>query len=176
MRIRTLIALIATTCASAGCAFAEEDHSFHGAEAGQAAFAAVREIVQQLEADKHTDWSRINIQRLRDHLVDMDEVFMRAEAIVANTQAGIQMTIAGEGRTLAAIKRMVPAHAAMLNGPDGWRSKSTALDDRVIWTVEADSEEARQKLRGLGFFGLLTLGNHHVPHHLAMARGEALHH
>ena len=136
----------------------------------------MREMVQQLEADKHTDWSRVDIQRLRNHLVDMDEVFMRAEAHVSNTPAGLQMAIAGDGRTLAAIKRMVPAHAAMLNGHEGWRSKSTVLDDEVIWIVEAGTEDARQKLRGLGFFGLMTLGNDHGPHHLAMARGEALHH
>ena len=37
-------------------------------------------------------------------------------------------------------------------------------------------DDAREvaRLRGLGFIGLLTLGAHHGPHHLAMAKGEAL--
>jgi hypothetical protein len=30
------------------------------------------------------------------------------------------------------------------------------------------------RIRGLGFIGLLVLGAHHQPHHLAMARGEAI--
>jgi hypothetical protein len=40
----------------------------------------------------------------------------------------------------------------------------------------AGDEKAVARLRGLGFIGLLTLGAHHGPHHLAMARGRALTH
>jgi len=29
-------------------------------------------------------------------------------------------------------------------------------------------------IRGLGFIGLLAEGAHHQPHHLAMAKGEAM--
>ena len=28
------------------------------------------------------------------------------------------------------------------------------------------------RLRGLGFGGIMTLGDHHAPHHLAMAKGQ----
>jgi hypothetical protein len=30
------------------------------------------------------------------------------------------------------------------------------------------------QVRGLGFAGLMTLGNHHAAHHLALARGEVV--
>jgi hypothetical protein len=33
-----------------------------------------------LEADPKTDWSKVNISALREHLIDMDEVTMRASA------------------------------------------------------------------------------------------------
>jgi len=48
-------------------------------EPGQAAFAAIQEIVGILEADPTTDWSKVNIEALRQHLIDMDNVTLRAE-------------------------------------------------------------------------------------------------
>ena len=47
---------------------------------GQAAFGAIEEIVQKLEADPATDWSKVNIGALREHLIDMNEVTLRADA------------------------------------------------------------------------------------------------
>jgi hypothetical protein len=45
---------------------------------GQAAFGAISEIVGILKEDPRTDWSKVNIEALRQHLIDMDEVTMRA--------------------------------------------------------------------------------------------------
>ena len=41
---------------------------------GQEAFGTIQEIVRMLEADPATDWSKVNIGALREHLIDMDEV------------------------------------------------------------------------------------------------------
>ncbi|MFX5914869.1 hypothetical protein ABTE45_18800, partial [Acinetobacter baumannii] len=46
---------------------------------GQSAFAAILEIVALLEADPATDWSKVNIEALRQHLIDMDNVTLRAD-------------------------------------------------------------------------------------------------
>ena len=64
------------------------DHAqhVHGGEGvvptmpGQEAFGTIQEIVRILEADPATDWSKVNIGALREHLIDMDEVTMRARA------------------------------------------------------------------------------------------------
>src|SRR4051794_21173706 len=48
--------------------------------AGQEAFGTIQEIVRNLEADPKTDWSRVNIAALREHLIDMHEVTLRAVA------------------------------------------------------------------------------------------------
>src|SRR5512146_836108 len=48
---------------------------------GQAAFGAISEIVRMLEADSTTDWSRVNIEALRQHLIDMDDVIMHAAVV-----------------------------------------------------------------------------------------------
>ena len=37
-----------------------------------------------------------------------------------------------------------------------------------------DDTRTLARIRGLGFAGLITEGAHHQPHHLAMAKGEAL--
>lgn len=144
-------------------------------QAGQAAFAAIQEIVARLDADPNTDWSKVNIDRLRNHLVDMDEVVMRAHAEVVPVEGGVRIAVTGSGPTLDAIKRMIPAHAAMMNGYHEWRSQTETRADGVVWTLLTSSESERTRIRGLGLFGLLTLGSHHGPHHLAMAKGQLAH-
>src|SRR4051794_31741847 len=58
----------------------------HGSEAivptevGQDIFAATQEIVRILEADPKTDWNKVNVAALREHLVDMNEIALRATA------------------------------------------------------------------------------------------------
>jgi hypothetical protein len=144
-------------------------------EPGQAAFGAITEVVKQLEADPTTDWAKVDIGRLRDHLVDMDELFMRAHAQLLDTSTGVLITVTGTGTTLAAIQRLVPAHAQMMDGQRGWQSSTQQVDDGIRWQIDTTSQEERTKLRALGFFGLLTLGAHHAPHHWAMARGASVH-
>ncbi len=73
---------------------------------GQDAFGAIQEVVQILEADPSTDWSKVNISALREHLIDMNEVTLRAQVAEKTTGAGIEFTVTGEGRTRDAIKRM----------------------------------------------------------------------
>ncbi|MGA7666054.1 MAG: hypothetical protein WBW13_14615, partial [Pseudolabrys sp.] len=41
---------------------------------GQDAFGTIQEIVQTLQSDPKTDWSKVNIDALRQHLIDMNEV------------------------------------------------------------------------------------------------------
>src|SRR3569623_174899 len=43
------------------------------AEPGQAAFGAIQEIVRMLQSDQMTNWSKVDIDALRQHLIDMDE-------------------------------------------------------------------------------------------------------
>ena len=47
-------------------------------EGGQAAFAAIQQIVATLPADPATNLARVDIQALRRHPIDMDNVTLRA--------------------------------------------------------------------------------------------------
>jgi hypothetical protein len=139
---------------------------------GQDAFGVVQEIVRILEADPKTDWSKVALEALRQHLIDMNEVTLRADAAATETDGGVTITVTGTGRTLAAIQRMVPAHAAALNGLNGWSATAAAAADGVVLTVTARDLKEVRHIRGLGFIGLMASGAHHQMHHLAMARGE----
>jgi hypothetical protein len=138
---------------------------------GQATFAALAEVVAVLEADPTTDWTKVDLTRLREHLVDMDDVLVRAAARMEETKDAVLLRYRGTGRTLEAIRRMIPAHARMMNGHRGWQSTIEIDQDGVTWTLSTESDRERARIRALGPFGLLTLGSHHGPHHLAMARG-----
>ena len=54
---------------------------------GQDAFGAIAEIVRLLDADPQTDWSQVDLERLRQHLIDMNDVVLRAEVKRASCRA-----------------------------------------------------------------------------------------
>ncbi|HYH22692.1 MAG TPA: hypothetical protein VD995_29125 [Azospirillum sp.] len=187
--IRTTL-LILGLALSAGPALAQTmDHSHHAGMQhsgpqhsgpmptmpGQDAFGTIQEIVGILEADPRTDWSKVSIGRLREHLVDMNEVTLRATSTEMPVDGGLRMAVTGTGRTLDAIHRMVPAHAAQMTGVHGWTWKVEPQADGAVLTVTTTDPAQVAKVRALGFIGLMAQGAHHQEHHLAMARGELVH-
>jgi hypothetical protein len=155
-----------------------QTQSMHGGAPslpGQDAFGAIGEIVAMLEADPATDWSKVDIEALRRHLVDMNEVTLNAEAVSKSVDGGVEIRVTGTGRTLAAIQRMVPMHAAEIDGLNGWSAKASLLADGTLLTVTSNNPKESQHIRGLGFAGLMVSGAHHQAHHLAMAKGEPMH-
>ena len=144
-------------------------------EPGQGAFGALQQIVQILEADPHTDWSKVNLDALRTHLIDMDRVTLDAHAVVRHIPGGIRATVTGTGRTLVAIQRLLPEEAMHLNGMRRWRIAATRLRDGVILTVTTSDPKQVAMIRGLGFAGILASGDFHPRHHLEIARGEPMH-
>ncbi len=156
-------------------------HDGHGSaptpgQAGQDAFAAIAEVVALLDADPATDWSQVDLERLRRHLIDMNEVVLRAAVTQAPVPGGLVMDVTGAGRTEQAIRAMVVPHARELDRMPALTARTAPIAGGVRLTVTArkpDDARAVARVRGLGFIGLLTLGAHHAPHHLEMARGAA---
>jgi hypothetical protein len=138
---------------------------------GQDAFGAIQEIVQILQDDPATDWSKVSIAALREHLIDMNEVTLRAKTSEHALDNGVEIIVTGQDRTAAAIKRMVPAHAGELEKL-GWSAKTEDLPDGVKLTVTSSDAKQAVKLRALGFMGIMVQGAHHQTHHLMMAKGE----
>jgi hypothetical protein len=144
---------------------------------GQDAFGAIQEVVRILEADPNTDWSKVNLEALRQHLIDMNEVTLRAKVLPKPIAGGIEATVTGEGRTVEAIKRMVAAHAQEIERSqlNEWNAQTQPLSNGIILTVTSSDPQEVQHIRGLGFIGVMVSGSHHQPHHLGMAKGDFLH-
>jgi hypothetical protein len=168
-----------------GAVLAQDPHAEHMREKGTAsasapalpgqdAFGAIAEIVRILEADPATDWGRVDVERLRQHLIDMNEVVLRAAVTQTPIAGGLVMDVTGSGRTERAIRAMVVPHAIELDRTALYTARTETIPGGVRLTVVAkppDAEAVVARIRGLGFAGLLTEGAHHQAHHLAMARG-----
>lgn len=139
---------------------------------GQDAFGAVQEIVRILEADPDTNWSKVDLEALRQHLIDMNLVTLEAKEEARPIEGGVEIAVTGAGRTLDAIRRMVPAQAHELDGLHGWSAKAAPLPEGVQLTVTTSDAKDVAHIRGLGFIGLMASGSHHQMHHLMMAKGE----
>ncbi len=188
MRLGIGIAVLALVGAGA-IAIAQTDHSRHGdgmrhtdniaatvlVEPGQGAFAALAEAVRVLEADPNTDWSRVDVAGLRAHLVDMDRLVTSAVVTQDVLPNGIVAMATGDAATVATMQRMVPAHAAQLARDDRWQVVAYNTGEGVTLKVTSDDPTVVQRIRGLGFFGLMASQDHHREHHLMMGLGKDAH-
>ena len=149
------------------------------ASPGQAAYGTISEVVRLLKADTSTDWSRVNVEALRQHLIDMDEVTMHATVTQRNIVGGAEMIVTGTGRTALAIGRMAMNHARMLDQGNEYRAVAEQIPSGARITITSrnvtDSRTVA-RIRGLGFAGLMTEGDHHPAHHMARARGDSAPH
>ena len=58
-------------------------------EGGQATFAALVEIVAKLEQDAKTDWDAVDLDGLREHLLDMNHLVLdtvATKSLIGDTQ------------------------------------------------------------------------------------------
>jgi hypothetical protein len=108
---------------------------------------------------------------LRQHLIDMNEATLHATATERMLDTGVVIDVTGEGRTLTAIKRMVPAHAVALRKL-GWDAKTEDQPNGIRLSISTTDPQQRVKIKALGFMGIMVLGDHHRRHHLMIARGE----
>ena len=144
-------------------------------EPGQGAFAALAEAVRVLEADPSTDWSKVDLSALRDHLRDMDWLVTGARVDTRELTDGLRMSVTADAETIGAVRRMVPAHAAELASDLRWSVEARAGEDGATLIVTSDDAAMVARIKGLGFFGLMASQDHHREHHLMIARGQAAH-
>ncbi len=184
-----LVAAALATLASAAASGQEmnHDHMMHGGQAaisgvgvqpkepGQSAFAAIQEIVAMLEADPTTDWSKVDIEALRQHLIDMNNVTLGAVVEASQSGGSMRFSASGDGAVRDSIRRMVTAHAATMNGVDGWKLAAETTNTGAVLTVTPPDQASMVKLRALGFIGIMTVGAHHQQHHWMLANGMAPH-
>lgn len=177
MILAALVALAALSTTgiaqNAGHAHGAEAPAPHPTEPGQGAFAAIAEIVAILAADPATQWEKVDIAGLRDHLVDMDNLVTHTSVTERPIAGGLEISIDASTATGDAARRMVPAHSGILRAETGWQSEVREKGSTLVWSVTSANDAER--IRALGFFGLMATGDHHRAHHLALARGTQPH-
>ncbi|MEW7008457.1 MULTISPECIES: hypothetical protein [unclassified Lentilitoribacter] len=183
----SLLLLAVTVSAISGFALAtsmnnRDTHQGHGSdtaslptETGQSAFAAIAEIVSILDENPETNWSKVNIAALREHLVDMNALTLDANVEVIETEDSIEFIVTGHGNILRAAQNMVPAHARELSKMKEWNAVGEVTSNGARLMIETPDQETFAKTKALGFFGLMATGAHHQPHHLGMATGQMIH-
>ena len=159
------------------------DHSQHSAmsndansaiptEAGHDGFAAIAEIVKMLSDNPDTDWSKVNINGLRNHLLDMDRLVTGAKVDEQQVGGGMRFNVTGESEVLSAIQNMVPAHSKELAKMPEYNVVTESINNGVALIVTSTNDQTIIKIKGLGFFGLMATGSQHQVHHFGMATGQ----
>lgn len=143
-------------------------------EGGQAQFSAIIEIVSLLEANEETDWSSVDIDGLRSHLLDMDRLIRDTNAkttTISDTQ--IQFTVMGSAESIPSIHRMAATHSKFIEQSRGWKISSDLNEKGATIQITVVEPETMTRLNALGFYGFMSLDSHHQAHHYQMAMGHS---
>lgn len=95
-------------------------------ESGTDMFATIQEVIQKLSADPNTDWSKVNLEALRQHLRDMFEFSYNVDVISQQPiEQGVKIRVKPvTARAEHALDRVLGAHPVMLKMETGWDMKS----------------------------------------------------
>jgi hypothetical protein len=149
------------------------NHAAKLTEPGNDAFGTIQEVVRKLREDPHTDWSRVNLEALRQHLVDMDNFTKRVSVISKrNIDSGVELQVrADDKQANASLARALSAHPRMIKQEFGWDIKVSGKGPDYRLRVTSPHEQDAAQIRGLGYIGIMALGDHHQMHHWIIATG-----
>ena len=146
-------------------------------EAGNDAFGTIQEVILKLNNDPNTDWEKVNIEALRQHLLDMHDMTINVEVISQKpVPNGLKSVVRPTtARADQALERVFAAHPDQLNRETGWNMKIVKANGKYVITTTSEAPNDASKIRGLGYIGLMAYGTHHQAHHWAMATGKNPH-
>ena len=146
-------------------------------EAGNDAFGTIQEIITLLQGDPTVEWRKVNLEALRRHLLAMQDMTLNVDVL---SQAAIEngfMAIVSphSTRAKASLSSVFAAHPKMLAIESGFKMTVIEESDHFKITVTTPHSKDIERLQGLGYIGIMALGSHHQAHHLAIAKGIAVH-
>ena len=145
-------------------------------ESGTDPFATLQEVITALEANTGTNWEKVNIEALRLHLVEMQDMTINVDVKHQYIDNGFQAVVTPTtNRAVKSLTRVLSGHPAQMKAETGWDMQVSNNDDIFTLTVVSKKAHEVAKIRGLGYIGVMSYGNHHQPHHWAMASGENPH-
>ena len=157
-----------------GTAYAQ--HDMHGSQtpltkSGNEIFGTIQEVIQKLEANPNTDWSNVDLEALRQHLLDM-KAFTEEVTVLEKTPItkGVKVTIhPNSERAKEALPKLFGMHPRMLKQEKGWDMSAQQDGENWVITCTTEKEADVNKIRALGYIGLLAEGSHHQLHHWMVA-------
>ena len=145
-------------------------------ESGTDPFATMQEAIAALEANPNTNWERVNIEALRSHLVEMQDMTINVEVVQHSIKGGFRAIVTPTtDRATRSLTKVLSAHPTQMKAETGWDMQVKNNNGVFTLTVTTERAEDVAKIRGLGYIGIMAYGNHHQPHHWAMASGNNPH-
>lgn len=156
----------------------QENEAQQLTEPGHDMFGTIQEVIRKLEEDPETDWSEVNLEPLRKHLLDMRDITEHVQVLVQKPiEKGIQIKIQPtRKRAKSALNRVLNAHPDQLKKETGWRMNVTKKEATYLLEVTTSQSHEISKIRGLGYIGIMAYGKHHQQHHWKLATGQHPHH
>lgn len=145
-------------------------------EAGTDPFAVIQEAIKGLEAGADTNWTKVDFEGLRKHLVEMNDMTLNVDVQETDIEDGFKaIVIPTHNRAIRSLSNVLKNHPVMMEAETGWKMKVERVNDLFVIKVTTKKLEEVDKIRGLGYIGVMAYGNHHQPHHKGMVLGNNPH-
>ncbi|HKJ30679.1 MAG TPA: hypothetical protein VKA34_02575 [Balneolales bacterium] len=140
---------------------------------GNAVFGAIQEAIDSLNANPNTNWSKVNVEALRQHLIDMYEFTMNVAVIKQNPLPnGNELIVKPSNqRAEVALNHVLTMHPRMLKKEAGWNMTYQKNGNKYTIKVTTQNPKEVEKIRALGYIGILAYGTHHQRHHWMIVNG-----
>ena len=145
-------------------------------QAGTDPFATLQEVINQLETNPNTDWEKANLEALRLHLVQMEDMTLNVDVVQSLIDKGFKAVVTPTTpRALKSMSTVLSAHPAQMKNETGWDMQVS--ENNGVFTLVVTTQNIAEvvKIRGLGYIGVMATGSHHQAHHWAMASGNNPH-
>ncbi|HMK44652.1 MAG TPA: hypothetical protein VK445_11005 [Dissulfurispiraceae bacterium] len=145
---------------------------------GNDAFGAIQEAIRHLDGDPKTDWSKVNLEALRQHLVDMYNFTINVRVLSQKpVENGLETIIQPTTRIAEeSLDRVFAVHPRQLKKETGWNMQVEKTGDLFTIRVTTPNEAEVTRMRGLGYIGIMAIGEHHQIHHWGIVTGVNPHH
>ncbi len=145
-------------------------------EAGNDIFGTIQEVITALNNNHNTNWSKVNLEALRQHLLDMDDMIRNTKVIKQTPiNNGIKILVQPTTpRAFESLSRVFNAHPVQLKLETGCEMNVKKQYKQYLLTITGNKADTN-KIRGLGYIGLMAYGKHHQVHHISIATGQNPH-
>ena len=146
-------------------------------EAGNDIFSTIQEVIDKLNNDPDTDWGKVDIEALRQHLLDMNDMATNVEIINQKPlNNGLEVVVqALTARAETTLAKVFNVHPVYLKRETGWNMLVVRNNKQFIVSTTTQDPKQVKKIIALSYIGLMAYGNHHQPHHWGISTSQNPH-